>query len=142
MSGSSRAGKALNRCRVVIDSGMRIEWAPNPDGSYPGTECHRREEAGFIEAIDAHASELEAIIDQFATGGREFLSAGDPYFSTQRQTGVHYGRWHVFVDVAAVPELDEEELKALAEQFAEERDANARDKATPPWGSEDDPFSF
>ena len=52
MSGSSRAGSVLSRCVVTMDSGLSIAWATNPDGSYPGTEYHAREEKEFQKKID------------------------------------------------------------------------------------------
>ena len=118
MSGSSRAAQELSRCIVTIDAGIRISWATNPDGSYPGTEYHRKEEEGFVQTISASAPELEAIIDQFAVEGREFLPIGHPDFNRRRQTAEYYGFRQVFVDLAAVPLLKEAELAALAKQFA------------------------
>ena len=140
MSGSSRAAQTLSRCIVIIDAGMTISWAFNPNGSYPGTEYHRQEEEAFVHMVDVHAPELEAIIDRLETGGREFLPVDHPDFDKRSQTGSYSGFRQVFVRVAAVPELEEDELQALADRFGEILGEPSPDKSLP--RSEDDLFSF
>ena len=119
MSGSSRAGRSLSRCVVTLDSGMRISWAMNPDGSYPGTEYHAEEEERFRRWIDQHTPAIEELFDEYAFDGRYFTAPSDPRFNAlAKSTCVHEGLQEVTVQVASQPVFTSEELEALAHQVA------------------------
>lgn len=119
MSGSSRAGRSLSRCIVILDSGINIAWATNPDGSYPGTEFHAEEEEGFRRLIDQHAPAIEELFDEYAFEGRYFTSTSDPRFNARaKSVTIYHGFPQVTVQVASKPAFTDEELEALTRQVA------------------------
>jgi len=119
MSGSSRAWRSLSRCVVTLDSGINISWARNPDGSYPGTEFHAKEEEGFRRLIDQHTPAIEELFDEYAFEGRYFTAPSDPHFNALAKSAiVHQGFPQVIVQVASKPAFTTEELEALARQVA------------------------
>lgn len=119
MSGSSRAGRPLSRCVVILDSCMNISWTRNPDGSYPGTKFHAEEEEGFRRLIDRHTPAIEELFDEYAFDGRYFTAPSDPQFNKlAKSVCVHTDLRQVTVQVASQPEFTTEELEALARQIA------------------------
>lgn len=119
MSGSSRAGRSLSRCVVILDSGINIAWATNPDGSYPGTDFHAEEEEGLRRLIDQHTPAIEELFDEFAFEGRYFTAPSDPRFNAiAKSATVYQGSPQVTVQVASKPAFTTEELEALARQVA------------------------
>lgn len=120
MSGSSRAGRSLSRCVVILDSCMNISWTRNPDGSYPGTKFHAEEEEGYRRLIDRHALAIEELFDEYAFDGRYFTSANDPQFNELADSAYVNDvlLQQVIVQVASQPKFTTEELEALARQVA------------------------
>lgn len=118
MSGSSRAERRLSRCVIVMDSGMNIEWAPDEDGSIDhGMDHHRREEAGFLERIDAATPAIEVVLDELESRGHTFLSPSDENFEAFEQRA-EVGSPIVEVALACTPALDEPVLLALVTRVA------------------------
>lgn len=118
MSGSSRASRELSRCVATMDSGINISWETNPDGSYPGTEYHASEEAGFRTIIDAKTSAIEAIFDELQQAGWQFIPCSAPDFVDKGQYAVSHGIPIVELMLAPQPHRSEEELNLVVNRVA------------------------
>jgi len=118
MSGSSRAGRVLSRCAITMDAGIRISWATNPDGSYPGTEYHAREEDAFQKTIDNNTPAIEALFDEMVQSGRSFTLTSDESFHDKSQHAESQGYIIVGLSLLSEPELSEDEITQLVEKIA------------------------
>ena len=118
MSGSSRAVRVLSRCVVTMDAGIRISWATNPDGSYPGTEYHAREEDAFQKTIDKNVPAIEALFDEMAQSGWSFTLTSDESFHDKSQHAESHGHTIVELSLLPEPELTEDEFTQLVEKIA------------------------
>jgi len=96
MSGSSRASHQYTRCIVSLDSGLRISWAADPDGSYDHGRRH-------------HEAEEEE--------GYAFTPAGERDFESA-QRGATHSLEICEVQVRCTPKFSETKLSSLAERIA------------------------
>ncbi len=119
MSGSSRAAKVLSRCVVTMDAGMNISWATNPDGSYPGTEYHAREEETFQKNIDKSIPEIESLFDEMEKSGCCFTLTSDELFHENSQHAVSHGIPIVELSLLSNPKLSENEFTHLVGKVAQ-----------------------
>lgn len=119
MSGSSRTERKLSRCTVAMDSGIRIEWAPDENGSIEhGMERHRREEDEFRRRIDAATAAIEVVLDELEGGGHIFVPPTDATFEQHAQRGAAGGMPIIEVALACTPRLGKDALKALTQRIS------------------------
>ena len=119
MSGSSRAGKVLSHCVVTMDSGISIAWATNPDGSYPGTKYHAREEEAFQKTIDVQTPAIEALFDELEQSGWRFTVPGDELFHDASQHAVSDGSPIIELSLLSEPALSDDEINKLIGTIAQ-----------------------
>lgn len=118
MSGSSRAGRTLSRCVIILDAGIYISWEMNPDGSNPGVKHHQEEQESFKQRIDARTPAIEVLFDELEKTGHRFMSPADPAFADYLPQMASSGQIErVEVQLNCEPLLTETELDTLAKKI-------------------------